>query len=154
MSPLDGIQPAALQELDEILEKQFSGGSNVKSSALGGAKKAADILNFVDGAIESKVIEQISEADEELSQEIQDNMFVFEKPDHVDDRGMNAAARGLIRPAAAGTAAARPTGRKVASKEIQDDFEAAAPPRQRCRGGAEGDQRRLSGRRVAAAKFV
>lgn len=38
IATLDGIQPAALQELDEILEKQFSGASNVKSSSLGGVK--------------------------------------------------------------------------------------------------------------------
>ena len=93
VAALDGIQPAALQELDEILERQFSGGNNVKSSSLGGVKKAADILNFVDGAVESKVIEQITEADEELSQQIQDNMFVFENLNDIDDRGMQTLLR-------------------------------------------------------------
>ena len=95
VATLDGIQPNALQELDEILEKQFSGGSNVKSSALGGVKKAADILNFVDGAVESKVIEQINEADDELSQQIQDNMFVFDNLIDVDDRGMQTLLREI-----------------------------------------------------------
>ncbi len=93
VATLDGIQPAALQELDEILEQQFSGGNNVKSSSMGGVKKAADILNFVDGAIESRVIEQINESDEELSQKIQDNMFVFENLIDVDDRGMQTLLR-------------------------------------------------------------
>ena len=93
VATLDGIQPAALQELDEILEQQFSGGNNVKSSSMGGVKKAADILNFVDGAIESRVIEQINESDEELSQQIQDNMFVFENLIDVDDRGMQMLLR-------------------------------------------------------------
>ncbi|MCB1775352.1 MAG: flagellar motor switch protein FliG [Gammaproteobacteria bacterium] len=93
VATLEGIQPSALQELDEILEKQFSGGANVKSSSLGGVKKAADILNFVDGAIESTVIEQINEADEDLSQAIQDNMFVFDNLIDVDDRGMQTLLR-------------------------------------------------------------
>jgi flagellar motor switch protein FliG len=93
VASLDGIQPAALQELDEILERQFAGGANVQSSALGGVKKAADILNFVDGMIESKVIEQISEADDDLSQQIQDNMFVFENLIDIDDRGMQTLLR-------------------------------------------------------------
>ena len=93
VATLDGIQPSALQELDEILEKQFSGGTNVKSSALGGVKKAADILNFVDGAIETSVIEHIAETDEDLSQQIQDNMFVFENLIDVDDRGMQTLLR-------------------------------------------------------------
>ena len=56
-------------------------------------KKAADILNFVDGAVESKVIEQITEADEELSQQIQDSMFVFENLIDIDDRGMQTLLR-------------------------------------------------------------
>lgn len=93
IATLDGIQPAALQELDEILEKQFSGASNVKSTNLGGIKKAADILNFVDGAIEQQVLEAIGDADEELSNEIQDNMFVFDNLAEVDDRGMQTLLR-------------------------------------------------------------
>jgi len=93
VATLDGIQPVALQELDEILEKQFAGANNVKSSALGGVKKAADILNFVDGTIESAVIEGITDADEDLAQEIQDNMFVFENLLDIDDRGVQTLLR-------------------------------------------------------------
>ena len=93
VASLDGIQPAALQELDDILEKQFSGQSNVKSATMGGVKKAAEILNFVDGSIESQVIDMIKEQDEDLSQEIQDNMFVFENLVEVDDRGMQTLLR-------------------------------------------------------------
>lgn len=95
VATLDGIQPAALQELDEILERQFAGAQNVKSSNLGGVKKAADILNFVDGSIEASVIEMITEADEDLSQEIQDNMFVFDNLIDVDDRGMQTMLREI-----------------------------------------------------------
>jgi flagellar motor switch protein FliG len=95
VATLDGIQPAALQELDEILDRQFSGGNNVKSSALGGVRKAADILNFVDGSVESKVIEHINETDEDLSQQIQDSMFVFENLIEIDDRGMQTLLREI-----------------------------------------------------------
>jgi flagellar motor switch protein FliG len=95
VATLEGIQPAALQELDEILEKQFSGSSNVKSTSLGGVKKAADILNFVDGTIEAQVLEAIKETDEDLSNEIQDNMFVFENLGEVDDRGMQTLLREI-----------------------------------------------------------
>jgi flagellar motor switch protein FliG len=95
VATLDGIQPVALQELDEILERQFAGAQNVKSSALGGVKKAADILNFVDGTIEAAVIEGINKADEDLAQEIQDNMFVFENLMDVDDRGVQTLLREI-----------------------------------------------------------
>jgi flagellar motor switch protein FliG len=136
VASLDGIQPAALQELDEILEKQFSGGANVQSSALGGVKKAADILNFVDGAIESKVIEQISESDDELSQQIQDNMFVFENLIDIDDRGMQTLLREVSSDQLllAMRGAPEPLRDKIfknmssrAAEMLKDDLEAAAP---------------------------
>ncbi len=94
IATLEGIQPVALQELDDILEKQFSGNnSNVKSSTLGGAKVAASILNLVDGAVESQVMEQILDADADLGQQIQDNMFVFENLIDIEDRGIQALLR-------------------------------------------------------------
>jgi len=136
VASLDGIQPAALQELDEILEKQFSGGANVKSSALGGVKKAADILNFVDGTIESKVIEQIGEADEELSQQIQDSMFVFENLIDIDDRGMQTLLREVSSDQLLLALRGAPEGLREkifknmssrASEMLKDDLEAAPP---------------------------
>jgi len=136
VASLDGIQPAALQELDEILEKQFSGGANVQSSALGGIKKAADILNFVDGMIESKVIEQISESDDELSQQIQDNMFVFENLIDIDDRGMQTLLREVSSDQLllALRGAPEPLREKIfgnmssrAAEMLKDDLEAAPP---------------------------
>jgi len=95
IATLDGIQPAALQELDQILDSQFSGTSNVKSTNLGGVKAAADILNLVEGSIESMVMEQVESADQELAQDIQDNMFVFENLIDVDDRGFQSLLREI-----------------------------------------------------------
>jgi flagellar motor switch protein FliG len=93
IATLDGIQPSALQELDEILERQFAGNQNVQSSSVGGVKSAADILNFVDSAIEGEIMEAIKDADAELGQQIQDLMFVFDNLIDVDDRGIQALLR-------------------------------------------------------------
>jgi flagellar motor switch protein FliG len=93
VSVLEGIHPNALSELDEILEKQFAGRSNVESSHVGGIKIAANILNHVDTALEGEIMEKIGEADEELSQQIQDLMFVFDNLVEVDDRGIQALLR-------------------------------------------------------------
>ena len=138
IATLDGIQPAALQELDEILDKQFSGASNVKSSSLGGVKTAANILNLVDGAVESGVMEQVSAADADLAQEIQDNMFVFENLIDVDDRGIQT----LLREVASDQLLLAMRGADDALKEkifknmskraadmLREDLEAAAPAR-------------------------
>ncbi|WP_366516583.1 flagellar motor switch protein FliG [Solimonas fluminis] len=92
---LDGIQPAALRELDEIMEKQFSGGNNLKSSSVGGLKVAAGILNLMDSAMEQTIVARIGEVDADLSQRIQDLMFVFDDLGEVDDRGIQTLLRDL-----------------------------------------------------------
>ena len=50
IASLDGIHPSALRELDDILERQFTGNNNVKSSSVGGTRSAANILNFMDAS--------------------------------------------------------------------------------------------------------
>lgn len=96
IATMDGIQPAALSELDEVLEKQFSGNANTgKTSALGGAKVAANIMNFIDSTKQSSVIEVIRKTDEQLSERIQDMMFVFDNLIDVDDRGMQELLRAV-----------------------------------------------------------
>ncbi|MDM4770802.1 flagellar motor switch protein FliG [Solimonas sp. SE-A11] len=92
---LDGIQPAALRELDEIMEKQFSGGTNLKSSSVGGLKVAAGILNLMDSSMEQTIVARIGEVDADLSQRIQDLMFVFDDLGEVDDRGIQTLLRDL-----------------------------------------------------------
>jgi flagellar motor switch protein FliG len=90
---LDGIQPQALRELDEIMEKQFSGNGNLKASSVGGLKVAAGILNLMDSSHEQAIIGRIGEIDQELSQRIQDLMFVFDDMAEVDDRSVQTLLR-------------------------------------------------------------
>jgi len=93
IATLDGVPPAALQELNQVLEKQFAGNSNVQSSGVGGVKTAAGILNFMDSEMESAITSVITEHDAELAQEIQGQMFVFENLLEVEDRGMQTILR-------------------------------------------------------------
>lgn len=96
IATLDGIQPTALHELDEVIEKQFAGKSGaVKTSLLGGVKSAANILNFMDSSQEGAVVEQIAKLDEVLGGKIQDLMFVFDDLAEVDDRGMQEVLRAV-----------------------------------------------------------
>lgn len=93
IATLEGIQPAALQELDDILEHQFSGTSSVKSSSVGGVKTAAAILNFLDSSEETAISDTIRQSDAGLADQIQDLMFVFDDLVEVDDRGMQSLLR-------------------------------------------------------------
>ena len=93
IATLDAIQPHALRELNDVLGKLLSGGEHVKKSVKGGVKAAAEILNFMGGAVESSVMGNIKSFDEDLAQKIQDEMFVFEDINKVDDRGIQLLLR-------------------------------------------------------------
>ncbi len=93
VSSLNTVQPAALKELNQILEKQFSGNSNASRTSLGGIKRAADIMNFLDSSMEAQLMDSIRDVDEDLSGQIEDLMFVFNNLADVDDRGIQALLR-------------------------------------------------------------
>ena len=94
IATLDGVQPSALQELDEMMEKQFAAaGGTSKSSTLGGLKAAAEMLNLLDSSVGNAIMADIGKVDERLSQNIQDLMFVFTDLLKVDDRGMQELLR-------------------------------------------------------------
>lgn len=95
IATLEGVQPAALTELNDILEKQFSGTTGGQKTTVGGLKTAADILNFVDGTVEAAIMEKIKEAEPDLGQNIEDLMFVFENLIDLDDRGFQTLMREI-----------------------------------------------------------
>ncbi len=93
VASLDTVQPSALQELNDILEKQFSGNASSQTKAMGGYKVAAEIMNHLENAIESGLMESIKDVDEDMGNQIQDLMFVFDNLRDVDDRGIQALLR-------------------------------------------------------------
>jgi len=78
IATMQGVQPAALRELDEIMEKMLSGSVAVKATALGGIESAANILNFMDVAASNLVLAMVTESNANLALNIQDKMYVFE----------------------------------------------------------------------------
>jgi flagellar motor switch protein FliG len=94
VATLDGVQPSALAELDDMMEKQFAAaGGSGKSSSLGGLKAAAEIVNLLDSSVGTTIMADIAKHDERLSSHIQDLMFVFDDLLEVDDRGMQELLR-------------------------------------------------------------
>lgn len=135
---LEEVQPAALQELNEIMEKQFAGQAGAQAAKMGGLKAAADIMNYLDTNIEGQLMDSIREHDEEMSQQIQDLMFVFENLMDVEDRGIQAILRevqqDVLMKAIKGTDEAlkeKILGNmsKRAAELLADDLEAMGPVR-------------------------
>lgn len=93
IATLDGIPPNALTELNDIMERQFSGNQNLKSSNIGGVKVAANILNFMETGQDQGILATINNIDAELGSRIQDLMFVFDNLVDLDDRGLQTMLR-------------------------------------------------------------
>lgn len=139
IATLDGVQPHALNELDEIMERQFSGNTNkLKSATVGGLKAAADILNAMETSRETELMTAIRGHDAALGGRIEELMFVFEDLADLDDRSMQMLLREV--PSARLVTAlkgAEPGVRerifanmsKRASDMLRDDLEVKGPVR-------------------------
>jgi flagellar motor switch protein FliG len=95
IATLEGIQPEALRELNDVMLRLLSGSANLKKSAMGGVRAVAEILNFMGTANETTVVDSIREYDPDLAQKILDEMFVFENLLDLDDRGIQLLLREI-----------------------------------------------------------
>ncbi|SEL45947.1 flagellar motor switch protein FliG [Roseateles sp. YR242] len=93
IATLDGIQPMALKDLNEVMGQILAGGERMKKSNLGGVKTAAEIINMMGSSVEASVLDYIREADSDLAQKIMDNMFTFDDLEKIDDRGIQAVLK-------------------------------------------------------------
>ncbi|MFT3907085.1 MAG: flagellar motor switch protein FliG [Steroidobacteraceae bacterium] len=137
VAQLDGVHPTALQELDQVLEKQFTGNGGGKSSGFGGPKAAAEILNLV-GTASDRIFDEMKKSDEPLVEKLQELMFVFDDLVDADDRGMQELLREVAgdKLVVALKAASQPLRDKFfrnmserASQMLKDDLEAKGPVR-------------------------
>lgn len=92
---LDTVQPSAMEELESIMQQQFSNNSSAKSSNFGGVKTAAKIMNFTKVELESKILEGVASIDDELCMKIQDNMFTFDNLSGLDNRSIQTLMRSI-----------------------------------------------------------
>ncbi len=88
IATLDGIQPSALKDLNEVMSRMLAGGDRMKKAGLGGVKAAAEMINLLGSGVEATVLDFIREADGELALKLMDNMFTFDDMDRVDDKGI------------------------------------------------------------------
>ncbi|WP_394778297.1 flagellar motor switch protein FliG [Undibacterium sp.] len=93
IATLDGIQPTALRELNDVLTKLLTGNESLKKKTIGGVRAAAEILNFMSGENEASVMENLRKYDGDMAEKIMDEMFVFDNIMEIDDRGIQLLLR-------------------------------------------------------------
>lgn len=93
IATLETVQPDALLNLQEILQKKFKENASVKATKIGGIEAAAKIINFSNNSIEKKILETIKENDADLLLAIQDRMFIFDNLILSDERALQTLLR-------------------------------------------------------------
>ena len=96
VATLEGIQPTALKDLNEVLFKVLAGGDKIRKTSLGGVKTAAEMLNQMGGNADVAVLDTIRNYDPELAQKIMDKMFVFDDLVKLDDRSVQLVLREVV----------------------------------------------------------
>jgi flagellar motor switch protein FliG len=93
IATLDGMQPDALRELNDVMSKALSGGNKQRKKALDGVKVAGELLNLIGGGIDTQIMEAIKGHDPELAQKVEDQMFIFENLVDIDNKGIQVLLR-------------------------------------------------------------
>ncbi|HMO47104.1 MAG TPA: flagellar motor switch protein FliG [Rubrivivax sp.] len=95
VATLDGIQPSAMRDLNEVLNQVLAGSDRAKKSNLGGVKPAAEIINMLGATLETSALDYIRGADNDLAQKILDNMFTFDDLERLDDKGVQSLLKEI-----------------------------------------------------------
>ena len=112
---LEMIDPAAMEELDKVLEKQLGRVSKSSPRAVNGLSSAAAIMNNTDAQLETAIMDSLRESDAELTDRIVECMFVFDDLLSLDNRSMQR----LIREISADTLV---VALKGVDEELRDKF--------------------------------
>jgi flagellar motor switch protein FliG len=138
IATLDAVQPDALRELNDVLTTLLTGSAGNKRHIKGGVRTAAEILNFMGGALETSVIENVRTYDPDLAQNIIDEMFVFEDLLNVDDRSIQTILREVQSESLIGALKGASEGLREkifknmssrAAEMLREDLEAKGPVR-------------------------
>jgi len=92
---LSDVQQGALAEIENLIASKSNDATKARSEKIGGDRVAADIINALEPANGEEILEAIKEKSEELSERIQEKMFVFDTLLKVDDRGIQSLLREI-----------------------------------------------------------
>lgn len=92
---LDKLHPAALADLNEVIQELFENNASIELSGLGGVQVAAEILNGVTKDSEEMILDAIEARDGEIVEKIKEGMFIFENLLNVTDRDVQTMLRDL-----------------------------------------------------------
>ncbi len=87
---IESIPQAAVKEIEAVIREQVLDSEDSAGDIVEGVKVAAEILNQMESATETSIIEFIDKSSSELAVKIQEKMFVFTDLLEMEDRAMQA----------------------------------------------------------------
>jgi flagellar motor switch protein FliG len=93
IASLQEVPQSALNELDQLVEKQANAPAPTPLRQIGGAKTVANILNAMVKDKSAEELGKIEQADGDIHQKIKDLLFIFDNLMDVDDRGIQTILR-------------------------------------------------------------
>ncbi|MAA77270.1 MAG: flagellar motor switch protein FliG [Rhodobiaceae bacterium] len=95
IATLETVQPDALRELEDVMQRKFKANTTLRATQVGGVKAAAKIMNFTNQNMEARIMKNIGKDDKTLMQSIQESMFVFETLIMSDDKSLQTLLRNV-----------------------------------------------------------
>ena len=95
VATLETVQPEALRELEDVMQRKFKSNATLRASQVGGVKAAAQIMNFTKQDTEALIMQVIGDEDRNLMQAIEESMFVFDNLLDSDDKSIQTLLRNV-----------------------------------------------------------
>lgn len=78
IATMDNTSPEIIKDIERMIEHKLSIGEALGTTAIGGTKYMAEVLNSVDRSTEKYILEELGKKNPLLAEEIRNRMFVFE----------------------------------------------------------------------------
>lgn len=135
---LESLPPAALKELDAIIDQKVMDAPGIHSARIGGIKTAVDLINQLERSLGGDILDSIREDNPDLGNTLDEALFSFDDLASVSDRDIQSLlkeARGDLFAKALKVADERLKDKifknmsKRAAQMIQDDIDGTGPIR-------------------------
>lgn len=135
---LESLPPAALKELDAIIDQKVLDAPGVNNARIGGIKAAVDMINHLDRSMGSEILDSIRQDNPDLGSSLDEALFAFEDLAEISDRDMQSLIKEVRGDLLAKALKVADEGlknkifknmSKRAAQMIQDDIDGTGPMR-------------------------
>lgn len=95
LAELNTVPNEVIMDIDKTLKNELLPDTSMGSKMIGGIKKIAKIMNYMEQAAEYNILTRIEEEDRSISDKIKRFMFDFEDIVNIDDRGIQTIIKEI-----------------------------------------------------------